>query len=193
MSTSRGVEAAERDVVAGEERLERLGARGHDRRPARGKSGDRLGVRLRHPLHAAEELQVLGPDVRDHHDRTARDPAERRRSGRAPRIPISVIRTRVSGSSRQTVSGRPISLFRLFSAQIVGACGAHSAPRMSFVVVFPAEPTTATTCASLFARTSVASAGERRLLVVRDERRCAARASLVDVANAGVQRDEEVS
>ena len=66
-----------------------------------------------------------------------------------PRIPISVIRTSVSGSRRHTVSGRPISLFRLFSAQIVDACGAHNAPRMSFVVVFPAEPTTATTCASL--------------------------------------------
>ena len=76
----------------------------------------------------------------------------------SPRIPISVTRICVSGSSRHTVSGRPISLFRLFSAQIVRACGAQSAPRMSFVVVLPAEPTTATTCASLFERTSEASA-----------------------------------
>ena len=76
----------------------------------------------------------------------------------SPRMPISVTSTRVSGSSRQTVSGRPISLLRLLSAQIVGTCGAQSAPRMSFVVVFPAEPTTATTCASLFERTSEASA-----------------------------------
>ena len=38
----------------------------------------------------------------------------------SPRMPISVTSTRVSGSSRQTVSGRPISLFWLASAQIVG-------------------------------------------------------------------------
>ena len=38
----------------------------------------------------------------------------------SPRMPISVTRTSVSGSSRHTVSGSPISLLRLFSAQIVG-------------------------------------------------------------------------
>ena len=86
----------------------------------------------------------------------------------------------MSGSSRQTVSGRPISLLRLLSAQIVGACGAQSAPRMSFVVVFPTEPTTATTRASLFERTSARERGERGLLVVRHERRGAARARVVD-------------
>ena len=53
-----------------------------------------------------------------------------------PRIPISVTRTSVSGSSLQTVSGRPISLLRLFSAQIVETCVAHSAPRTSLVVSF---------------------------------------------------------
>ena len=76
----------------------------------------------------------------------------------SPRMPISVTRIFVSGSSRHTVSGRPISLLRLLSAQIVGACGAQSAPRMSFVEVFPAEPTTATTRAALFERTREASA-----------------------------------
>ena len=76
----------------------------------------------------------------------------------SPRMPISVTRIRVSGSSRQTVSGSPISLFRLFSAQIVGACGAHRAPRMSLVDVFPVDPTTATMRAALFERTRFASA-----------------------------------
>ena len=76
----------------------------------------------------------------------------------SPRIPISVTRISVSGSSLHTVSGRPSSLFRLLSAQIVRAWGAQSAPRMSLVDVFPAEPTTATTRASLFERTSEASA-----------------------------------
>ena len=73
-------------------------------------------------------------------------------------MPISVTSTRVSGSRRQTVSGRPISLFWLASAQIVGVCALQSAPRMSFVEVFPVEPTTATTRASLRERTREASA-----------------------------------
>ena len=73
-------------------------------------------------------------------------------------MPISVTSTAVSGSSRQTVSGRPISLFWLSAAQIVGVAALQSAPRMSLVDVFPVEPTTATTRASLFERTSEASA-----------------------------------
>ena len=64
----------------------------------------------------------------------------------------------MSGSSLHTVKGRPISLFWLASAQIVGTLALHRAPRMSFVDVFPAAPTTATTRASLFERTSDASA-----------------------------------
>ena len=76
----------------------------------------------------------------------------------SPRMPISVTRISVSGSSRQTVSGRPISLFWLASAQIVGTAALQSAPRMSFVDVFPVEPTTATTRASLLERTREASA-----------------------------------
>ena len=46
----------------------------------------------------------------------------------SPRMPISVTRISVSGSSRQTVSGRPISLFWLASAQIVGVGGAAERP-----------------------------------------------------------------
>ena len=76
----------------------------------------------------------------------------------SPRIPISVTSTAVSGSSRQTVRGRPISLFWLASAQTVGVAALQSAPRMSLVDVLPVEPTTATTRASLFERTSDASA-----------------------------------
>ena len=76
-------------------------------------------------------------------------------------MPISTTSTAVSGSSRSTVSGSPISLFWLCSANTVGTTAAQSAPRMSFVVVLPVEPTTATTRASERERTrdaSVASA-----------------------------------
>ena len=64
----------------------------------------------------------------------------------------------MSGSSMQTVSGRPISLFRLSAGQIVGATALQRAPRMSFVEVLPVEPTTATTNESLFDLTRLASA-----------------------------------
>ncbi len=64
---------------------------------------------------------------------------------------------------------------------------------MSFVVVFPADPTTATTCASLFSRTSARKRRERAFLVVGDERRRAPRARLVDEPDSCVQRDEEVA
>ena len=76
----------------------------------------------------------------------------------SPRIPSSTTSTSVSGSSRSTVSGSPISLFWLWSGKTVGTTAAQSAPRMSLVVVFPVEPTTATTRADERARTSDASA-----------------------------------
>ncbi len=72
-------------------------------------------------------------------------------------MPISVTSTSVSRSSRQTVSGSPISLFRLSAGKTVGTTAAHSAPSMSLVVVLPVEPTIATTRAELFERTSEAS------------------------------------
>ena len=55
-------------------------------------------------------------------------------------MPISTIAISVSSSSRQSVSGSPISLFWLPSATTVRACGEQSAPRMSFVDVFAVEP-----------------------------------------------------
>ena len=64
---------------------------------------------------------------------------------------------------------------------------------MSFVDVFPVEPTTATTRASLFERTRLGERGEGRLLVVGDERRCSPRRRLLHVGDAGVESDEEVA
>ena len=96
---------------------------------------------------------MLGADVRDERNRRPGDRAQRA-IWPSPRMPISATTISVSGSRRKSVSGRPISLFRLRSDQIVGACGAQRAPRMSFVDVLPADPTTATTRASLFERTA---------------------------------------
>ena len=75
-----------------------------------------------------------------------------------PRIPISTTAISVSSSRRQRVSGSPISLFWLPSATTVRACGEQSAPRMSFVDVFPVEPVTATTLAAERSRTALPSA-----------------------------------
>ena len=73
-------------------------------------------------------------------------------------MPISVTSTRVSTSSRSTVSGRPNSLFLLAAAATVGVTAPQSAPSASLVVVLPVEPTTATTSAFERPRTSPARA-----------------------------------
>ena len=111
-----------------------------------------------------------------------------------PRMPISAINTSVSGSRRVSVSGSPISLLCPSSAATVRATGRQSAARMSFVEVFPLEPVIATTRASLRSRTGAPERGHRAELVVGHERRrCAARASLVQVCNAASERDEQIA
>ena len=186
------VEAADLDVAAVEVRLE-LGRVGRNDGDAAGRQrGDRLGVRLGDALDGADELEVLRADRRDEAT-CGRAIAQSSAIWPSPRMPISVTRISVSGSSRQTVSGRPISLFWLASAQIVGTTALQRAPRMSFVEVLPVEPTTATTRASLFERTRRGERGERRLLVV------AARAWRLRArqprrrGRRRVERDEEVA
>ena len=75
-----------------------------------------------------------------------------------PRIAISTMQISVSGSTRQTVSGTPISALKLRSAATVRACAAQIAARMSFVDVFPIEPVIATKRAPLRSRTAPAIA-----------------------------------
>ena len=75
-----------------------------------------------------------------------------------PRMASSRMQTSVSGSSRQSVRGTPISLFRLSSAATMRARGRQIAARMSFVEVFPAEPVMPTTRAPLRSRTAPPSA-----------------------------------
>ncbi len=108
-------------------------------------------------------------------------------------MPISVTSTSVSGSSLHTVKGSPISLFWLPLAHTVAAAAEQRAPRMSLVDVLPVDPTTATTLAPLFARTSPASAGERGELVVGNKRCRTTCACVVDELDAGVERDEQVA
>ena len=71
------IEPPERDVVAREERLEHVGARGHDCGASCRQRSDRLRVRLRHAFDGAEKLEMLRPDVRNDDDVGPRDLAER--------------------------------------------------------------------------------------------------------------------
>ena len=75
-----------------------------------------------------------------------------------PRIASSVMQICVSGSSRQSVRGTPISLLKLRSAATVGRCGIAMEARMSLVVVLPYDPVMATTRACERARTARPSA-----------------------------------
>ena len=109
-----------------------------------------------------------------------------------PRIPSSVTTTSVSGSTRNSVSGRPISLLCPCTAATVRATGAQSAARMSFVEVLPTEPVIETTSAPLRPRTSEAEGGERGVLVVRHERgRGAAGECVVDEPGTAAHGDEQ--
>ena len=99
----------------------------------------------------------------------------------------------MSFSSRQTVSGNPISLFWLASAQTVGVTAAQSAPRTSFVDVFPVEPTTATTRASLFARTREASAASAAFWSSGTSVARTARPCFGDMLDTRVERDEQIA
>ena len=150
----------------------------HDGDPAARERGDRLGVRLGDVLDGADELEVLRADRGDE-TTSGRAMAQSAAICPSPRMPISVTSTSRLGLEPATVSGRPISLFWLASAQIVGRAAAQSAPRMSFVDVLPVEPTTATTRASLFERTSDASAASAASWSSRDERARAPRSSVV--------------
>ena len=187
-----GIEPPNRDVVPTEIGLERRRSSRDDGGATRRKSGDRLRRSPRPPARRFREAR----DARRRCGSRPRSPEARsrraRRSVRGPRIPISVTRTSVSGSSLQTVSGRPISLLRLFSAQIVETCVAHSAPRTSLVVVFPAEPTTATTRARLLDRMSDASATSAASWSSGSSV-AAPGPAFVDVPDPGVQSDEQVA
>ena len=70
------IEPPERDVVAGRGTARAPPRARDDGGAARGERRDRLRVRLGDALDGAEELEVLGPDVRDDDDVRARDRAE---------------------------------------------------------------------------------------------------------------------
>ena len=83
---------------------------GHDRRPARRQRLDQLAPSPRDALERADQLEVDRADVRDHADVRPRERRRARRSGRGRASPARAMQTSVSGSSRQSVSGTPISL-----------------------------------------------------------------------------------
>lgn len=60
----------------------------------------------------------------------------------------------MSGSTRETVTGKPISLLKLRAFATVGPCAARTVSRTSLVDVFPAEPVIPTTVPGYRAATS---------------------------------------
>ena len=110
----------------------------------------------------------------------------------SPRIPISVTRISVSGSSRQTVSGRPISLLRLFS----GDRGSPRAERRARPGCPSSRSSRQSPRSRPHARRSSSARGRRARQAPPPGRRARAlplRAlRLVDVIDAGVERDEEL-
>ena len=125
------------------------------------------------------------------------------RSGRAiaqssaicprPRIPISVTSTSVSGSSRQTVSGRPISLFWLVGRiDRRDGCVAERTENVLRRRLSGRADDRDDACVALRADER-RQRRERRVLVVGNERGRTAAPCLADVLDAGVERDEQIA
>jgi hypothetical protein len=174
------------DVVA-----RRPEVRGHIAVPDTGSASTARPWRGRR-LERLDELEVDRADVRDDAD-LRRAILHSSAIWPKPRIASSRMQTSVSGSSRQSVSGTPISLLKLASAAIVRATGAQSAARMSFVDVLPIEPVMPTMRAALRSRTArpiwqaaKASSGTSVAAAPRDE--CVSR-----YVRAAANGDEEVA
>ena len=188
----RRVEPAEDDVGAAEMWIERVRLRRHDGSVPWPQRLDRLGVGFGHALDRAEELEMLRTDVGHDDEGRLRDRAELCDLAEPAHAHLGDQHLRLglepAHRERQAdlVVQAPLGPDR-------GTCGEQSAPRMSFVVVFPADPTTATTCASLFSRTS---ARKRRECALPGRRGRASHrapcARLVDVPTPVFERDEEV-
>jgi hypothetical protein len=77
-----------------------------------------------------------------------------------PRAPISTTRKRVSGVTRQTVSGTPTSLLSEPTGATVGAADARTLASRSLVLVLPEEPvmpmTVSSPCAAMTPRARAA-------------------------------------
>ena len=87
-------EANHLDVLAVQVRLEQRISCGDDRRSAGRKRADQLGLRLRDALERREQLEVHGPDLRDHADLAAARSRRARRSGRGRACPSRARRPR---------------------------------------------------------------------------------------------------
>ena len=151
------VEATDRDVRAAEVGLELRCVGRDDCDAPRGQCRDRLGVGARHVSTRPDQLEVLVADRRHEADVGPRDSAELADLS-DPSHPHLGQSTRVSLSSRQTRERQADLVVVARFGPTVGVTTAHNAARTSFVVVFPVDPTTATTRAPLFPRTREASA-----------------------------------
>ena len=186
------IEPPERDVVAREERLEHVGACGHDRGSSCGQRSDRLRVRLRHAFDRAEKLEVLGPDVRNDDDVGLRDPAERSDLAEPahPHLGDEHARLRLEPADGERQAD-------LVVQASVGPDRGHLRGaergedvlrrRLARRADHGDDP-----CVALRADER-GERGQCGLLVVRNERRGAARSRVADEVDPGVERDEEVA
>ena len=160
--------------------------------PPAGSAVDRLRVRLGDALDAAEELEVLGADVRDHDDMRAGDRAERRHLAEPahphlrdehPRVGLEaadgqrqpdLVVEAALGPDRRRVR-RAQRAEDVLRRRLAGRADDGDDLRVALRADERGERR------------------ERRLLIVGDERRRAARARLVDVLHARVERDEEIA
>ena len=186
------VDASELDVVAVQERLELGGRGGHDRGAAGGKRGDCLRIRLGDALDAAYELEMLWPDVRDDRDVGPGDRAQRRHLAESshPHLRDQDLGLRLEPAYGQRQPDLVVeALLRPQGCRVRCAERAQDVLRRGL----PGRVHDGDHARVALRADEGGESGKRRLLVVGDERRRAARLRLVDVLDPGVEGDEEIS
>ena len=186
------IEAPDVDVAAPEIRLELSAERRHHRGAPCRKRRDRFCVRLSDALDRAEELEMLGTDVRNDDDVRARDLAER---GDLAETAHPHLRHEHPGLRLEPADGERQADLVVEAALGEDRRNMRRTERSQDVLRrrLPRRADNGDDIRVALRAHERCERGERRLLIVGYERRRPLRPRLLDVAHAGVERDEEVS
>ena len=186
------IEPPDVDVAAPEIRLELSAARRHNRGASCRKRRDRLRIRLGDMLDRAEELEMLGTDVRNDDDVRARDLAER---GDLAEAAHPHLRHEHPGLRLEPADGERQADLVVEAALGEDRRNVWRTERSQDVLRrrLPRRADDGDDIRVALRAHERCERGERRFLIVGYERRRPLRSRLLDVANAGVERDEEVA
>ena len=187
-----GIEPPDVDVTSSEVRLELRAERRHHRGASCRKRGDRLRIRLGDTLDRAEELEMLGTDVRDDSDVRARDLAE---CGDLAETAHPHLRDEHSRLRLEPAYGerQPDLVVEAALREDGRNVWRTECPEDVLRRRLPRRADDRDDIRVALRAHESRERDERRFLIVGHERRRPLRSRLLDVANTGVERDEEVA